>query len=238
MEPYLFYGTVLPTRAQISLSFDLGFSHITSGNIGRAKISIVLNEVAVTVHTEKEWNIFDLRNVVKNIVQSNLAMIGYLKGFAYDLEITRVLNSSVGVDYVFGIDVPCIAKPREPVDLGVELEKLKLKTIGANGVFLSRCFNDLIAAMKYADDTGFYCYRAIEALRHHCASVHKLVTADKNTQWQKFRDISGIEELATRSLEDAARVTRHGEVAGMTDEARVKLFNTTWNMVDSYIAQI
>src|ERR1700743_3706066 len=108
MEPYLFYGKVLPERAQISLNFSLDFSHISSGNTGRAEVRIILNQVSVVVHVKEKWDIFDLRNLVKNIVQSNLAMVGYLKGLAYDLEITRVLNPACGVDYVFGIDIPCI----------------------------------------------------------------------------------------------------------------------------------
>src|SRR2546428_13699499 len=91
MEPYLFSGAVLPERAQLSLSFSLEFSHVTSGITGVAKVSIVLNQVAVWVESEHDWDILDLRNVVKNIVQTHLAMVGYLKGYAYDFEVTRVL---------------------------------------------------------------------------------------------------------------------------------------------------
>lgn len=239
MEPYLFYGKVLPVRAQLSIpTFGLGFSHITSGETGKAQVSIILNEVAITVHTEKEWDIYDLRNVVKNILQSHLSMIGYLRGFAYDSEITRVLNSSLGVDRVFGIDIPCIAEPRKSIDVGAELEKLKAKTVGADGVFLSRCFHDLVAAMKYADDTGFYCYRAVESLRHHCASVHNISPNNKDKQWEKFREVSGVSEETMQILVNAAGITRHGGVVSMTGKEREELFITTWNVVESYIAQI
>lgn len=238
MEPYLFYGKILPERAPISLSFGLGFSHLTSGDTGKAEISIVLNQLSVTVHTEKEWNIFDLRNVVRHIVQTNLAMIGYLKGYAYDLEITRVLNSALGVDYVFGIDIPAIAKPRESIDLENKLSELRKKTQGENGVFLNRCFNDLVSAMKDADDTGFYCYRAVEALRHHCAAVHNITEMDRKSQWEKFREVSKVDEQMTRKLENSAQSIRHGGVSGMTGDARKDLFKTTWDIVDAYIVNI
>lgn len=236
MEPYLFYGKILPERAQISLSFGLGFSHFTSGDTGKAEVSIVLNQLSVIVRTEKEWDIFDLRNVVRHIVQTNLAMIGYLKGCAYDLEITRVLNSAIGIDYVFGIDVPVIAKPRESIDLGNELKKLRPKTVGKNGVFLNRCFNDLVSAMRDADDTGFYCYRAVEALRHHCANVHDI--SGKNAQWEKLREISGVDEPTIRTLENSAQSIRHGGVSGLTQHDRGNLLKITWEIVDAYIAKI
>jgi hypothetical protein len=235
MEPYLFSGVVLPERAQLSLSFSIGFSHVTSGITGEAKVSIVLNQVAVWVDSEHAWDIHDLRNVVKNIVQTHLAMVGYLKGYAYDFEVTRVLNQSRGIDYVFGIDIPCLAERGRSVDLQDALAKLGAKTVGANGLFLHRCFSDLVSAMKHADDTGFYCYRALESLRHHCAALHGQSNADKSRQWEKFREIAGCTEDTLRAIKGAADPLRHGQPAGTTSDDRAKLFTTTWEVVDAYL---
>src|SRR5437764_3406318 len=121
-------------------------------------------------------------------------MVGYLKGYAYDFEITRVVHQGRKIDYVFGIDVPCIAERGKVVDLQDALSKLRGKTVGPNGLYLHRCFSDLVSSMKHADDTGFYCYRAIESLRHHCAAVHGLAAADKPIQCAKFREVSGCDE--------------------------------------------
>jgi len=49
---------------------------------GVAKVSVVLNQVAVWIESDHEVDIFDLRNVVKNLVQSHLDMVGYVKGHA------------------------------------------------------------------------------------------------------------------------------------------------------------
>lgn len=146
MDPYLFYKVVQPERAQLSLQFDVGFSHVVSGVEGVAKVSIILNQVAVCVESEHSWDIFDLRNVVKNIVQNQLAMVGYLMGYAYDFEVTRVLNQSREINYVFGIDIPCLTERGKAIDLQDALVKLRDKTIGASGVFLNllrrSCFLD------------------------------------------------------------------------------------------------
>jgi hypothetical protein len=235
MEPYLFQGVVLPERAQLSLQLTLGFSHLASGVSGVAKVSIVLNQVAVWIESEHDWDIFDLRNVVKNIIQNHLAMVGYLMGYAYEFEVTRVLNQSRKIDYVFGIDIPCLAERGKSIDLQDALVKLRDKTIGPNGVFLHRCFSDLASSMKHADDTGFYCYRAIESLRHHCATVHGLFGADKLKQWEKFREVSGCSEETLRAIKAAADPLRHGEVSGINSEDRAKLFTSTWDVVDGYL---
>lgn len=235
MEPYFFQGVVLPERAQLSLQFTLSFSHITSGVAGIAKVSIVLNQVAVWVESDYEWDIFDLRNVVNNLVQSHLDIVGYVKGYAYDFEISRVLNQSRSVDYVFGIDIPCLVERGKSLDLNAELIKLRDKTIGPNGVFLNRCFSDLVSAMKHADDTGFYCYRAIESLRHHCAAIHGLSSSEKSTQWDKFREVAACDEKALRAIKQAADPLRHGEAAGITSDDRAALFVKTWDVVDGYL---
>jgi len=235
VEPYLFYGVVLPERAQLSIKFSSGLTHITSGIAVVAKVSVVLNQVVVWIESEREWDIFDLRNVVKHIVQSDLDKIGYLRGFAYDFEVTRVLNQSRGIDYVFGIDVPCLAERSKSLDLNAELSKLRDKAIGPNGVFLNRCFGDLVSAMKHADDTGFYCYRAIESLRHHCAATYNLLSANKFVQWEKFRVVSTCDEKTLRSIKLAADPLRHGEVVGITSDNREALLIQTWGIVDGYL---
>lgn len=234
MEPYLFYGVVLPERAQLSFRLQLEFSHV-SGFSGVARISIVMNQVVVWVESDHEWDIFDLRNVVKNIVQTQLAMVGYLKGFAYDLEVTRVLHRGRGIDYVFGIDIPIIAERGKGVDLDEALKRLRAHTAGPHGVFVHRCFTDLASAMKHADDTGFFCYRAIESLRHHCAAVHGLASASKSKQWQKFREVSGCTEEALLTIKAAADPLRHGEASRATAKDRERHFTNAWSVVDAYL---
>ena len=238
MEPYLFYGVVRPERAQLTLSLELSFTHLSTGRPGKARVSVILNQAVVWVETEDAWDVFDLRNVVKGIIQTDLAMIGYLKGFAYDFEVTRVLNQSLGVDYVFGVDIPCIAKRGETIDLGVELSRLREKASGPHGVFLHRCFNDLASSMKHPDDTGFYCYRAVESLRHHCAAIHALSEADKATQWAKVRQVSGVEESVLRTIQSSADALRHGGIAQTSSEDRTTIFTLTWNVVDAYLRGI
>ncbi|MBN9562756.1 MAG: hypothetical protein J0H14_18825 [Alphaproteobacteria bacterium] len=235
MEPYIFQGIVLPERAQLSLQFALDFSHLGSGNRGQAKVSIILNQVVVWIYSKYRWDIFDLRNIVKNIVHNELAMVGYLKGYAYDLEITRVTNQSREIDYVFGIDVSCLAERGMSIDLEREMPKLREKFSGENGVLLQRCFGDLVSSMKHADDTGLYCYRAIESLRHHCALLHGLSDASKAEQWQKFREISGCDEQTLRNIKIAADPLRHGEVSYTDSAGRTKLLSSTWAVVDGYL---
>jgi hypothetical protein len=192
-----------------------------------------LNQAAIWIESGHNWNIFDLRNVVKNIVHTQLAMVSFLKGFAYDFEITRVLNRDRAIDYVFGIDIPVLAERGREVDLDEALKALRAHTAGPLGVFVHRCLADL--AMKNADNTGFYCYRGIESLRHHCAARHGISNSGKSTQWHKFREVSGASEETLLAIKNAADPLRHGEATGVTSADRADLFTKTWDIVDGYL---
>jgi hypothetical protein len=238
MEPYFFQGVVLPERAQISLAFNAKFSHVSSGTYAEAKVSVVLNQVAVWVICDDEWNIFELRSVVRNLVQGHLVMLGYIFGYAYDLEISRVLSPERQIDYVFGIDIPFLTARAEGKDINEELLKLRKKTVGEQGLLITRCFNDLTFAIKYVEDTGFYCYRAIESLRHHCANSKGLKDAGKTIQWSALREFSGVDEASLRAVKEAADALRHGEASGNSTMHRDELLKLTWQIVDSYITKI
>ena len=235
MDPYLFEGVVHPERAQITLKLSLGFTHLASGTEATASVSIVLNQIAVWVDSKVEWDIFDLRNVAKSILQNELAIVGYLRGYAYEVEIRRVMNRGLGIDYVFGIDIPCIAERNKDIDLGKEISRIREKTQGVEGLYLHRCFTDLVTAMKNADDTGFYCYRAIESLRQHCILKYKIDPEEKAEQWQKVRELAKCDEATLRQIKAAADPLRHGEVVKVTSSDRAELFVRTWDVVDAYL---
>lgn len=237
MPRYLFTGTVLPERALLTLSWEVKkFIHISTGNTGRAQVSILLNQVAAWIEADQRWDIFDLRNVVRNLIQTHLSMIGFIRGFAYDLAIARVLCPEENVDHVFGIDIACIPDRGKDLNLQTELERLCPLTSGPLGIFIDRCFSDLVSAMKHADDTGFYCYRAIESLRHHCASKCGLEDSDRAIQWTKFRELAKCTEDEIRQIKSAADPIRHGKPAESGALDRAALLVATWAVVDRYLA--
>jgi hypothetical protein len=163
-----------------------------------------------------------------------------VKGFAYDVEVTRVLNRERKIDRIFGIDIPIIAHRNKAIDLIERLNAIRNKTFGSDGVLLHRCFNDLTSAMKNPDDTGFYCYRAIEALRQHCVRKFKL-NPDKDNrseQWKKFREFARCDEQTLRDIKSAADPVRHGDVIPITSAERADLFKKTWDVVDAYLESI
>jgi hypothetical protein len=110
-----------------------------------------------------------------------------------------------------------------------------MKASGPSGIQIHRCFVDLISAIKHADDTGFYCYRAIESLRHHCAATHSLTGREKAAQWAKFREVSQTTLDEITPIKEAADGLRHGESDGAGASDRSALLAKTWSIVDRYL---
>jgi hypothetical protein len=235
MEPYIFHGLVLPDHVKLSVWDYFEFTHPSSGAVGRAKMSIVDNKIEVSVESDHPWKIYDLRNVAKYIVQSHLAMYSYLTGNVHEFSLTRVVSPSRGIDHLFEIDIPCIAELRKSVDVQEGMRKIKEKYATPGSMLLNRCFKDLASALNDADDTAFYCYRAIESLRLHCGVVHGIPETNKKAQWAKFHELAGCSEASVRVLEEAATPLRHGGVTGITDEEGALLYVNTWAIVDGYL---
>lgn len=237
MHSYLFTGKVLPERAQMSFAIQGIRLQIKDDEIG-IDASIILNQVAVQIHSTREWDILDLRNIVKTFLLNQLAAVGYLKGYAYDLEVTRVFAPGLSIDYVFGIDIPCLAQRGKAVDLNTALPGIIRKASGPDGIFINRCLNDLALSMKHADDTAFYCYRAIESLKRHCAIRAELQSANAAKQWEKFRQIAGCNRASIDFVKSYADPLRHGDPRDLTSDERGMIFKKTWDIVENYLDTI
>jgi len=240
VDPYLLIGTVRPERAALDVQDTFEFAHFALATRGLARVRIVKNQIAVWVETEHAYAVNDLRNLVQNMVQDLLAAVTYVHGSSYEVEITRVICTERGVDYVFGVDTPCIAARVPPDAQNVRALAIRARTAGAEGIYVSRAMVDLSLALKHANDTGFYCYRAIESLRQHCAAVNGLGTDESGRAeaWAKFRATAACGEAAIGFIASAAKVVRHGGLAFLTDADRAALLTKTWDIVDGYLAGI
>jgi hypothetical protein len=233
MEAYFIQGIILPERAPLTYEYGLKFKHVASDQQCIAKVSILLNQVAVWLDVEKPLFTIDIKNIVTYLVLDVVNAVCYLTGYVYDFQVTRIFSRYGGIDEVVGIDNPVISKRQE---FSVEkLDKIKAFLQGDSGVYINRCLSDLTAAMRYREDPAFYCYRAIESLRKHYAFSHGLWNEDKTRQWECFRDSNGFSRAQIDFVRKHATETRHGGVSTLSADEYTELLNTTWNIVDTYL---
>lgn len=236
MEVYFIQGIVLPERSPLTYEFSVKFHHVATGQHCSAKVTILLNQVAIWLDAEGEISSPDLKNLANYVVLDLLYVFSYLNGYTYDFQVTRIINRERGVDQVIGIDHPTIAARRPPpIDYGVIIKKVQVHLLGEHGLYIHRCLGDLSSAMRFIEDSAFYCYRAIESLRKHCAAVHGISDSSKILQWEKFREVSGFSKEKIGWIAEFSKESRHGGPSILSVEENEKLLNETWDVVDSYL---
>lgn len=111
MKLYMFYGHVIPERANVNISrittkvegADVAFT-------ADVTIDILASQIIVSLQTETDIDVVDIKNIISLHVHTILDTYGYLKGFAYNLEITSMLDLTTGDKHVFGVDVVSITQ--------------------------------------------------------------------------------------------------------------------------------
>ena len=234
MSTYILLGLVLPERAQVSMGpLNYSFIYPFDGTRHEAEVRILLNQITVYVHTDREWLLEDLRNTVVQIVRDLTNILGYIKGYGYDVEIRQVLHREKKINRVFGIDIPCIAERNEKLILKDEFLKILTNTQGDHGRYISRALDDLSQAMKNPADTPFHCFRALETLRQLCGYRYK-IEGDIN-QWKRLSELTGFLKEDIEKLREFAFEARHGLPMPISDSERKIFFLKTWDIMDSFL---
>lgn len=233
MQEYIFKGRVLPVRATLSLGeIQMQVTEGENSTPADVAVSIYCNEVTIYYNTTEEVNIYDLRNICLNLVNGIIAAVGYYSGIGWSLEITQVLNRKLNINEVYGADIPCLSKRNDIGKFNEFWEKLSSAS-SKERVYIDRCFSDLKLAITHPLDTPFYCYRAIESLRHLCAIRYGL--SKESDQWQKLSELSGKTWDDTKHIKDFANDARHGNHKNFTDNQRESFFTVTWDLVDGFL---
>nr|HAT8715361.1 hypothetical protein [Legionella jordanis] len=239
MEKYILLGSVHPERALISShQINIVFLHPATEKPGKLEAKILMNDIFVQIESKELWDIYDLKNVVVWALQSELSRIGFITGHEYKPEIHRVINDKEQIDFVYGIDVSCIAQRNQQINFENKLHELRNLSTGENGIYIQTCLNDLMYAIRYPENTAFFCYRAIELLRNHYKKIFKEEVNDSQL-WAKFREFCGLSSRDEIDfIKQDADPVRHGSELIFQYKKRDEILLKTWDIVDSYFLKL
>jgi hypothetical protein len=234
MKRFLFSGVVHPERLGLTLgTIDQVLASQDGVKLGDMKFSIQNSQITAVMEWENDSeDIFTLRNILKAFAEPIINITGFLKGYAFDIEITKVIESDLNEIRVFNNDIPVLAERNKTRELS-EVKNIYPLCSGAEGVYLRRCLGDLNMAMKHADDTPFYCYRALESLKQYFGFVNG-ITQDRE-QWKSMATALGGKEEDITPIKDLAFPARHGIPNPITDQKRRDIFLLTWGIVERFI---
>jgi hypothetical protein len=234
MKKFFLSGVVHPERAMLSVSnVEHGFQGPDGNAQGQIKFNIYNNQISAFVKWENDAeDILTLRNIVRASVEVITNVMGFLKGYAYDVEITKIFDSDLGLSVVFGIEIPALEERNKKRDFS-GVGDVYLLCFEKEGVFLRRCLGDLSMAIKNADDTPFYCFRALESLKQYFGFKNGL--EKDREQWEAMAKVIGVKQEVVEPIRKLAFPARHGVPDPITGEKRKQIFLTTWDIVERFI---
>ncbi len=231
MFRYDFYGKVLPERVKFSISVPpIRIKVEEYGFDLQIALSILESQISVKIESEKEIaDLFTLKNTVTEYVRLYTDTWGYLHGYSYDVEITS-LSGENNVPYIiYGVDIP---------EITADHENRPYKQIGdildvvwnPKYVQIRIAFADLRRAIKYTNETGMFCYRAIESLMQFFKEDE-----DRNNAWLKLRTVLNVSREWIDEIGKYSTLPRHGQIVHLTGQKRTDLMKRTWAIIDRFI---
>lgn len=234
---YILVGRVIPERALLDIS-EVNLKVVESEDVpeGNLFIEILRSQISVRFMASSEVrNIFTLRNIVEDAARMMVDVAGYSAGHGYDVDIVQLIHPNISDKYVFGINVPALAGICETS--GVTVNDIFSALAKADGHYFRRALADAREAIKSPNDTGFFCYRAIESLKNCCAT-RCLALSDKDDAWELFRRTYSIQKQQIMDIKAFADPVRHGnymEAKPMSDKDRADIFKNTWEIINKFI---
>lgn len=181
--------------------------------------------VLATVEQRSEVDVLTLRNAVVQDIQSFVDVACVRVGASLLVEVISA-RASNGDWQIFDSFIPALATP------GVHEFSAELLRAAAADTQVQIALADFREAMRVPVQTGFFCYRAVEAIMQ---SFRTPPARQKPLAWSSLRQALNVAETATRRLEENAGWARHGEAGALTDADRLDLLSTTQKILLRYL---
>lgn len=226
---YHLSGKILPER--VDCNINLPIFNLIEPQFGYdfgISVSIQRSQISVDVSSKTEITDFNtLRNLVRDFIRLHTDAYGYLHGYAYEIEITSFSGRNNTPHIIYGVQINELESDYQNRPIPDYKDVAKLMYEGANNE-LRIALNDLRLAIQHPNDTGVFCFRAIESLMQYFGPKN-------DGTWNQFRNTLNISRDFLKPIEDKSWSPRHGKPVLITHLERVDIMKRTWKIVDRFL---
>ena len=235
MAKWTFFGRVLPERIPVTLGTPITAS-ATVDSLGMAfdyRLTVTDSQTIVDIAIMRgQPDRATMRNLAEDCIRKVTDLVGYKYGIGFDVDIISGVCQETGEWEVFGIGVPVLRNRRKPEDFGPIDGKL-VEAVHRD-VPAQIALTDFREAMRVPVGTGFFCYRAIEALMQSMRANPKEDAG--SVSWPRFRETLRVDRNAIDRVRQHADAPRHGIPSSITDADRAKVLVITDEIIRRYLA--
>jgi hypothetical protein len=230
MTRWTFFGRILPERIPLSMRMPEHRSEAAELALRyRATINIDKGQFIVPVVVESpKYEVLTLRNVVEGDIRTLTDLVGYRRGCSFDVDMISATCDD-GRSVIFGNQIPVLQQSTAR-DAG-PIEHELIAAIRTN-VSAQIVLEDFREAMRSPVQTGFFCYRAIEAMMQ---SMKEREDEGDAPAWKTLRSRLNIDRSAIDAVKTHADDPRHGKASSITDSQRANVFRLTDELIRRYL---
>ena len=232
MASWFFFGRVTPERFPLRAEIpEATYSQPDLGLVYASHVGIADGQFVADVRvTQGDADIDTLRNLVQGSIRQFTDLIGYQNGFAFDVEVISAASRDTGERCVFGVTIPVLSERRGGVFTNAVDGALLIAVGQSHGAQIALA--NFREAIKVAADTGFFCYRSIEAMMQ---SMRASESEKDAVVWERFRTALCVDRSALSYVKGHADAPRHGRSAAITDTTRAAVFRLTDEIIRRYL---
>ena len=185
--------------------------------------------LAITITTMSVINdIATFRNQIATICKSIYDAATFLHGQAVGVELLSLTEVETNRFWTFRDSVPELSQSANERLLPTE----EFINLAISNAYLRSALADLNEAITSPNDTGFYCYRAIETLMQEFKQPGETESKDA---WPRFREALQVTQEWITPLTDSSISNRHGELKALSGEERVFLMKRSWTLLYRFV---
>jgi hypothetical protein len=233
MASYIFFGVVLPERANLTISNARRALEDGDGNpVGMVQIDIDQSQVFILLQTDIQANLHTLRNVAYAHTRVFINAASFFLGGGYELDIVKGFALETGVVETFA--------PRSPIapyiadNVKVTIEDVVKATYKVSGRFVAAALEDFADGLRQnGRNAMFFYYRSIESLRQYVGELYQL--SKPTAQWEKLREVAKTSRDDIDFIKQFADPVRHGDGSAWDEADMDRAEKITWTALHEVI---
>ena len=173
-------------------------------------------------------DIATFRNQILTVCKSIYDAASFMNAVCVTVELTSLTEVETNRFWTFSDGAPELMESARERPLPTE----GFIQLAISNAYLRSALSDLNQAMTSPNDTGFFCYRAIETLMQEFKQSGNM---DNKEGWQRLRGALQVTQNWIKPLTDNSISNRHGELKGLSGQQRVFLMKRAWTLVYRFV---
>jgi len=237
MTKYKFRGSINPRSYQLSHKID--WSLITGEKDGKlyelhCKIDIEKSEITIDSKTDANFSLYDHRDAVVSFLGHQLSAHGFQNGLWLEAEINAVYDYDAKKWLTIDPIHPALEKIQDDLSTQKEFDITQILD-QKKYIALRYALRDAQLAIKYLDDTGTFCFRAIESIREFFVDQDTDNPADSKNSWIRMNRSLNLSREYTGDISKFALGPRHGSPTLTSRENKMDIVKRTWIVIDRFM---